>query len=422
MKAQQDPNQHSVLLIAFHYPPIQMSSGVHRAVAFSRYLAEHNWDVDVLTVTTTTYEQTNNLAAYLLPDNVNIIRCKAWDTARDLAFKGRYVSWMAQPDRWSSWLLTAVLKGWWKLKPNQLILSTYPIATAHIIGYLLHRLTGNQWIVDLRDPMLQQDYPSDPTRRKIFQWIEQKIVRHASFVMLTSPGAIELYHQRYPDKAADFWRLMPNGYDEKVFTGLTAAPNPVAPRRFTLLHSGTLYPQERDPTAFFTALQQLKQQDPTLPARLQVVLRASGHDALLREQIAYYQLADLVELKPAIDYRAAAQEILNADALLLLQAASCNYQTPAKAYEYIRARRPVLVLAPAQSDTSQLMLQSQVACQADLADPIQIAAALTELLQKLQQQQFNFLDETQIQRFSRTATAALLAEQLQAIYQKDQSR
>ncbi len=85
MKAQQDQNHHSVMLIAFHYPPIQMSSGVHGAVAFSRYLAEHNWDVDVLTVNTTTYEQTNNLAADLLPDNVKVIRCKAWDTARDLS-------------------------------------------------------------------------------------------------------------------------------------------------------------------------------------------------------------------------------------------------------------------------------------------------------------------------------------------------
>jgi len=40
-----------LLLIAFHFPPLQGSTGVHRSLAFARYLGQHGWEVTVLTVT-----------------------------------------------------------------------------------------------------------------------------------------------------------------------------------------------------------------------------------------------------------------------------------------------------------------------------------------------------------------------------------
>ena len=67
-------------------------------------------------------------------------------------------------------------------------------------------------------------------------------------------------------------------------------------------------------------------------------------------------------------------------ALLLLQAADCNYQTPAKAYEYIRAGKPVLVLSPEPSDTWQLMVQTGKSVRAELDDSAQIAAALQDVI------------------------------------------
>ena len=369
----------SVLYIAFHYPPIQMSSGVHRSVVFSRFLAAQGWDVSVLTVNPKAYSHINDAGQQ--PQDVAVLRCFALDTARHLTIKGRYPGLLAQPDRWISWLPAAVFKGYMALRRNKngVIISTYPIATAHIIGYLLHRLTGKPWIADLRDPMLQDNYPSDPFRRKIFNWIEQKIIKHASAAVLTSPGAIELYQQRYPQVPSSFWRYIPNGYDETMFTDLPTWPVENN-GRFKLLHSGTIYPMERDPTALFDAICLLKQQQPELAAKLKLVLRASGHDDLYQHQLSSRDILDIVELAPAIDYRNAAAEMLSADALLLLQAANCNFQTPAKAYEYIRADKPVLVLSPDASDSWQLMKATGTAVRADLDDSHAIFERLSELL------------------------------------------
>lgn len=404
----------SVLFVAFHYPPIQMSSGVHRTVAFSRYLADKDWDVSVLTVSKSAYSNVNNLSEELIPQKVKVLRAFSFDTARDLAFKGKYFSWMAQPDRWLSWTASAVCKGWWELRknPTQIIVSTYPIATAHIIGYLLHKITGRTWVADLRDPMLQENYPTDKTRRRIFQWIEKKIVKHASFAVLTSPGAIELYRQRYPKLPDNFWHLIPNGFDEQVFTGLQPSEPKLPNEKYTILHSGTIYPEERDPTQLFAALQQLKTQQPVIASKINVVLRATGHDSLFTSQIKQYGIEDIVKLLPSLDYRSAAAEMLDADALLLLQGASCNFQTPAKAYEYIRAKRPLLVLAPEESDTYQLVKQTNVAVQAELNDTAQIADALKMLVKQLDNNNFHFLASEDIQKFSREAGAAMLANAL----------
>lgn len=404
----------SVLFVAFHYPPIQMSSGVHRTVAFSRHLAENGWDVSVLTVDTATYDNVNKIADKLIPQGVRVVRARCFDAARDLSVKGRYLSWLAQPDRWQSWIPFAVWRGWRHCRRHscQVIVSTYPIATAHIIGYLLHKLTGKPWIADLRDPMLQTDYPSDPLRRRIFGWIEQKIIRHARFAVLTSPGAIDLYKQRYPQQPAEFWQLIANGYDENVFSGLTTTDTNQVRQQYTLLHSGTIYPEERNPEHLFQALRQLWENHPDIAKRLKIRLRATGHDSLFESMIIRYQLEDSVELAPSLDYRDAAAEMLNADALLLLQAASCNYQTPAKAYEYIRAKRPVLLLAPTDSDTYRLMDANGVTLQADLDNSQQILAAMIELVRKLDQQCFTFLSDQQIKKYSRGFGAERLEQTL----------
>lgn len=414
----------SLLYIAYHFPPIQVSSGVHRTLAFSRYLADHNWNVTVLTVDAKAYQQVNAAQQDFIPDSINVIRAYARDTARHFTIKGRYLGWMALPDRWQSWIIGGVLSGLKQIRQQKpaVILSTYPIASAHIIGYLLHKITGIAWVADLRDPMLQDSYPANPLQRKIFAWLEQKIVKHCQQVLLTSPGAVELYRERYPHSAADFWQLLPNGYDSAMFDHLPAslqqAKAPTVGKPLLMLHSGTIYPSERDPAALFQAISELKQQDAQLAQKFRLLLRATGHDDLFAPQLKKWQIDDIVQLAPSVGYLAALTEMFEVDALLLLQAANCNYQTPAKAYEYLRARRPILALTPAQSDTAALVQQSGVATIAPLDDVAQIKAALLQLIANANSQQLHYLTDAELQQHSRQYQATRLETLLGKIAEK----
>ncbi|MET0211279.1 MAG: glycosyltransferase, partial [Burkholderiaceae bacterium] len=84
-----------------------------------------------------------------------------------------------------------------------------------------------------------------------------------------------------------------------------------------------------------------------------------------------------------LPYAEALAEMLQAEGLLLLQSNDCNDQIPAKAYEYLRARRPVLTLADPAGDTAQLMRRAGLPHQAALEDGPGVARALTLFLNDL---------------------------------------
>jgi hypothetical protein len=65
-----------------------------------------------------------------------------------------------------------------------------------------------------------------------------------------------------------------------------------------------------------------------------------------------------------------------ADGLLILQANNCNAQIPAKFYEYLRAKRPVLVLADPPGDTAGAARAAGIRAIAALEDAAEISRLL----------------------------------------------
>jgi hypothetical protein len=273
---------------------------------------------------------------------------------------GRYPRFLSLPDRWVSWWLGAVPLGLYLIKKYRpdIIWSTYPIATAHLIGLSLCRLTGVPWVADLRDLMIEEGYPHDPLTRRIQQWIERKTIVHCTRAVLTTPGAIKDYEARYPKIPASRFCLIENGYDEENFTVAEAsiAERGAKNKQIVLVHSGIIYPSERDPIPFFKALAALSQQGLVSPENLKVILRATANDEFLLQLIDQYGIGEIVMLAPLISYQDALSEMLMADGLLILQASNCNNQIPAKLYEYLRARRPILALTDPVGDTAAALI------------------------------------------------------------------
>lgn len=93
------------LLIAYHFPPIRVSSGIQRTLSLTRYLNEHDWQPSVLSIAPRAYEKTSEDQLKDVPGHIEVKRAAGWDTARHLSISGRYLRFMAMPDRWVSWLL-----------------------------------------------------------------------------------------------------------------------------------------------------------------------------------------------------------------------------------------------------------------------------------------------------------------------------
>jgi glycosyltransferase involved in cell wall biosynthesis len=348
-----------LLMVAYHFPPLAGSSGIQRTLRFVQHLPEFGWETTVLTVHPRAYERTSDDLLRDVPPGTRVERAFAIDAARHLSLAGRYPGFLARPDRWISWRFAGIATGLRIIRDwqPQAIWSTFPIATAHVIGDALQRRSGLPWIADFRDPMAQEGYPVDPRVWRSYQRIEERAIRRARYGIFTTPSAARMYRNRYPD-AAERIVVLENGYDEESFSGIGDATRTLAPLNAgarTLLHAGLVYPSERDPTQLFAALRRLVDSGRLRHGTLKVRFRASGHEPFLRGLIRTHRLDDWVELLPPVPYRAALDEMVRADGLLLLQAANCNEQIPAKIYEYIRAGRPILALTDPQGDTAAVV-------------------------------------------------------------------
>jgi len=252
------------------------------------------------------------------------------------------------------------------LRAGKHVMSTVPMATTieeceEIVR--LVRETGLPWVADMRDPMVEFEpveglwYPRDPAVREARLGIEADVQRLATSAVFCTDGARRIFGERYRDSAGPDLQIVPNGYDEAAFAAAESAiaSQPERGERFHAVHSGTVYPgSDRGPEALFAAIADLGRAG-RLPAGFRLTLRASGHDAYLAALIDEYGLSQFVELAPPVSYPEALAEMLRADALVVLQGYSSNPAIPAKVYEYLRAKRPILGLVHPDGDTAALL-------------------------------------------------------------------
>jgi hypothetical protein len=415
-----------ILMIAFHYPPCRGSSGLQRTLSFSRYLPAYGWEPIILSAHPRAYPESANDQLGDIPATVPVTRALAWDSARHLSFQGRFISWTGLPDRWVTWLAGAIPAGLRlirKYRPR-VLWSTYPIATAHLIGLALHRLTGLPWVADFRDPMTELDpqtgqrWPADPAVWKLRTWVERQAVNRCARAVFVTPTALRLHTERYPRASVSHWALIPNGYDEEQFAAAerTVVPRAAADRRTVLLHSGILYRSpDRDPSSFFSALGKLKKEGKISAASLKVVLRACGYEEDYRRLIREQDISDIVFLEPAIPYRDSLAEMLGADGLLLFQGHDSNPAIPAKFYEYLRARRPIFAMVDSAGDTATALVSAGIGKIVPLDSPDKISAGLVDFLGEIHHGETMHAEDAEIRKYSRQFQASSLAKLLDEV-------
>jgi glycosyltransferase involved in cell wall biosynthesis len=290
--------------------------------------------------------------------------------------------------------------------------------TAALIGLSLCRITGLPWVLDLRDPMSQDNYPHDPIVRRVWTIIERACMRRVSRVIFTAESTRQLYLNRYPQYLTpEQCILIPNGFDEDDFTHLSIAqPAPIPESRpVRLVHSGLIYPVERDPRPMFSAVSRLKKMGRINADKVQIIFRASGSEGFYRKLLAERNIADIIRLEPHMTYRLALQECAEADGLLLFQAADCDMQIPAKAYEYLRIGKPILALTTHTGDTAALLKEVGGGTIVNIASEDEIYEGLSAFAESLRKATQTLPDKARIARYTRQAQASQLAKVLNGV-------
>lgn len=372
-----------LLFIAFHYPPESSSSGVLRSLKFTNYLPEHGWRVSVLSIREDAYRFADPALLAQIPPEVKVYRTRYLNTRKHLSIKNRYPGILAVPDSWIGWYLWAVPAGKEILRsdPVDLVISTSPHATAHLIGARLASLAAVPHVLDFRDPWYEE--PPEPDTPPIVHWsarkLERRVVGRAAHVVTSTNELRDLLRSRYPQQSANKFSTVLNGYDESDFADLPRVPDAQNSVCLTFVHAGSINPEFRDPRPLFDVLGKLIKIGKLRRECLRLRFIGAGDFAEspeMTDNIHANGLEQVVQFVGRVSFREALVELLRGDVSLLLQASLDTASlVPAKLYEYLRAQKPILALV-SQGASQEIIENTGGGWAADPSDARQLTAAV----------------------------------------------
>ena len=364
-----------LLFVSYPFPPVG-GAGVQRTTKFVKYLPHYGWRASVLTVANPSVPAFDESLAADVPPETVVCRAKTWEPSYALKSKvaagvggpGRGVSvrrmvkgiaqritkGVLQPDAQILWAPGAIREGLRLLRrvEHDAIVATGPPFSSFLIGAVLARKTGLPLVLDYRDEWdLSNAYWENrrlgPLSRRIQSHLQARVVRAAKVLVATtrhSARALAAIRAHAGGSAAV--RFIYNGFDPEDFAG-GPPPGVERPGRYRLSYIGTLW-ELTTVAGLVRAVQLLSQREPTLAADLQLVFagRRTGPQQQLLEGLKGLP-CEVIE-HPYVDHARAVELLWSSDGLcaLLSDLPNAGRVVPAKLFEYMACRKPILSVAP----------------------------------------------------------------------------
>lgn len=386
-----------VLLLAYHFPP-DTSVGALRPQKFAKYLPEFGWKPYVLTIKEHFIAKQDPQLLEDVRESI-IVRTDFWRTPLQI-----FLDWRARlkeenkkdftkpdvttsesifgvhrnnvmwrrckhfiflfnyfPDEKLFWLIPAIWSGFRLIKREKIstIFATAPPHSVAIIGLLLSLFTGARLVIDFRDPWVLWhrsifNAPGDRFFVILESLLERFVVKRAKLVISTTARLTNELRHQYANKQNSKFTTITNGFDSDDFIETGSVPS--LGGKYCICYVGTFY-LDRTPEAFFSALQRALSDEIITKDTIEVKLIGDVAFACgkpIQKMVSDYGLEECVTVLEPVPYREALRYISSADLLLLL-APNFKYQIPAKTFEYIGAKRPILALTEEEGATADLI-------------------------------------------------------------------
>ena len=363
-----------VLIISYYFPPMGMG-GVQRVTKFAKYLPLFGWKPLVLTVKSVEYmAQDPSLLEELSPE-VKIVRTGSFDPLRILyiwrylwgkrkhkddtvlkssGIRAKLSSWFYFPDNKVGWIPHALIRGLalYRKEKFDLIFSTSPPPSLHLTGYLLKLLTKTPWIADFRDPWIGYKLETFPTPLHLFlkKKMEDFIIGHADKVITANPVIEEGFNKKYSISGKIY--LVDQGYDEEDFAVSSGFTSGV----FTIGYLGTFSP-DCNPEPVFAALGELISENKIPQDKVRLVHYGLSLEIDLVALTEKYNLRNVVQSGGYLSHKKALNEMRKVSVSLLVTSDDPSV-FPAKVYEYLRLRKPIMGIVPPESQIARLLTET----------------------------------------------------------------
>ena len=256
------------------------------------------------------------------------------------------------PDENVTWNVTAIPAALRIVRAEgiDVVVTTSPPSSVHLVGAAVKRATGTRWVADLRDsvtghPHRRHESAAVRAKQQGEHAVAALIARYADAVTTVSDAIADEVRTLSPSGRVT---TIANGCDFEDFDGLAYTPG----ERFRITHTGSFF-GKRTPRPFLTAL---------ADSELDVVARFVGDfRASDREWAETLGLGDRLELRPFVGRREALALQRDSEALLLLipeAAGRGRGVLSGKVFEYLAAERPILAAVPPDGAAAELIRET----------------------------------------------------------------
>ena len=360
-----------VLIITYYWPPAG-GSGVQRWLKFAKYLRDFDIEPVIYTVEKPKYPILDQSLEKEIPEGITILKQPIFEPNNFLSvfgkkkkesagflnpnpsFFGKILQYIRAnyfiPDARKFWIKPSVkfLSTYLKENDIDVVITSGPPHSMHLIGLELKKKQNIQWISDFRDPWTEIDYfhqlPLTSKSIKKHQFLEAEVLKKSDSVLVVGNTMKEKY-SIHSNKI----EVITNGFDT-----IPEASVSTLDEKFSITHIG-LMNSDRNPKILWQVLKEICDDNQEFKEDLKIKLIGKIADKIT-EELKIFETS-ITEFIPYLKHQDISNHQSSAQVLLL----SINNVPSAKAiitgkiFEYLQVKRPILAIGPEDGDAALIL-------------------------------------------------------------------
>ncbi|MEW5977996.1 MAG: glycosyltransferase [Acidobacteriota bacterium] len=361
-------------LVAWHFPP-SVDGGVYRPLALVQHGSRMGWQFSIL-------------AGHKIPNPSEAGRqlCRALPEGAQVAYVPRCgwkISFSFYPrlqGGFSSALLTyrSGLEHWDRNPPNIILASGPPFQT-FVAAFYLARRFRSRLILDYRDEWTECPFPFVETTDFDRRW-EPFLLGVADAVVFTTASQVEHQLKVFPSLTRSKCHVVPNGWESNDFEAISREVVADHQAHLTVSFVGNLADHTL-PEAFLECLAEVLDNNAELRNSL-VVTFVGARSESATSQIGHFRYQRNLSVVDHVPKASATRMMKEADALLLLSSPAFSRYLPGKLFDYVAARRPVLVFGDDKGEIADLVKRLGIGVVINVGDVKALTESLLALLRQ----------------------------------------
>ena len=420
-----------VLIITYYWPP-SGGSGVQRWLKFSKYLRDFNIEPVIYTIDNPSYPIKDTSLESEVPLGLEVLKQPIFEPNSFLSIfgnnkkkesagflnpnptlLGRFFQYVRAnyfiPDARKFWIKPSVkfLSNYLKNNEIDVLITTGPPHSMHIIGLVLRDKFKIKWISDFRDPWTEIDYfqqlPLTKKANKKHHQLEQEVLEKSDMVIVVG----ETMKKKFLKHNHNI-EVLTNGFDSYE-NSLTIELD----SNFSITHVG-LMNADRNPTILWEVLYEISSENIDFKNNLRIKFIGKIDDTVIQD-IQVFNPKNIVRI-PYLDHEEVRKYQASSQVLLL----SINHVSSAKGiitgkiFEYLQAKRPILGIGPEDGDAAAILKKTNAGNIVGFNNKVELKAAVLKLYKDFKEEKL-FVKSINIEQFHRKNITRQLAQVIKKV-------